>query len=130
MELNKIKSEDLIFSGDLEDDRTNTFLTLNDYDWMNYTLQTRFKTDALGELQVKFSYYGFTTSDMEVTRIKGDVTEEYKYTYPTDLFQNHITSLMMKHIASWNSEYAFNGEDEVIDFFNDVVEQGELEVAA
>ena len=58
--LHKIKSEDLIFSDDIEDDRTNTYLTLNDYDWMNYTLSTRFRTKDMGLLNVKFEYVGFT----------------------------------------------------------------------
>jgi len=44
MELGIIKAEDLEFTNAIEDDRTNTYLTLNDYDWMTYTLSTKFKT--------------------------------------------------------------------------------------
>ena len=43
--LKKIKKEDLIFSGEIKDDRANTYLRLNDYDWMNYVLETTFKTE-------------------------------------------------------------------------------------
>ena len=52
MNLKKIRSEDLIFSNEIEDDRTNTYLTLNDYDWMNYNLSTRFRTEDMGVLEV------------------------------------------------------------------------------
>lgn len=53
MNLKKIRSEDLIFSNEIEDDRTNTYLTLNDYDWMNYNLSTRFKTEER-EVEVRY----------------------------------------------------------------------------
>ena len=66
MNLKEIKSEDLIFSNDIEDDRTNTYLNLYDYDWMDYSLTTRFKTEDMGILNVKFNYFGMTTSTMEV----------------------------------------------------------------
>lgn len=59
MNLKKIRSEDLIFSNEIEDDRTNTYLTLNDYDWMNYNLSTRFKTEEMGVLDVEFEFFGF-----------------------------------------------------------------------
>lgn len=65
MNLNKIRSEDLIFSNEIEDDRTNTYLTLNDYDWMNYNLSTRFRTEEMGVLEVEFEFCGFSTSQMK-----------------------------------------------------------------
>lgn len=130
MILDKIKPGDLIFTNSLEDDRTNTYLTLNDYDWMSYTLKTRFMTDKLGDVRVEFNYFGLTTSTMEVIRAKGKSGEKYKYSYPTELFQKHITTFLTKHIGSWDSKYSFNGENEVIEFFNDVLELGELEMTA
>ena len=76
MNLKKIRSEDLIFSNEIEDDRTNTYLTLNDYDWMNYNLSTRFKTEEMGVLEVEFEFFGFSTSQMNVKQtLNGKVHE-------------------------------------------------------
>ena len=44
----------------------------------------------------------------------------------TDIFEKHIITFLQNHIRSWDSTYAFNGEDEVIDFFNDAIENGEI----
>ena len=40
MELKEIKTEDLLFSNEMEDDRTNTFLSLDDYDLFVYGCRT------------------------------------------------------------------------------------------
>ena len=126
MMLSKIKSEDLIFSYEIEDDRTNTYLNLYDYDWMDYSLTTRFKTEKLGVLNVKFNYFGMVTSTMEVEQVLNDKTEKVEYEYPTDIFVKHIIKYLEKHIRSWNDAYAFNGEEEVIEFFNDVLDNGKV----
>lgn len=115
MELHKIKAENLIFSGGIEDDRTNTFLKLDDYDWMNYSLTTRFHTADMGILDVQFEYCGMTISQMIVT--KAETEESIVYVYSTDIFIKHLVGYMQNHIKSWNSDYAFNGENEVIEFF-------------
>ena len=124
MYLEKIKSEDLLFTNEIEDDRTNTYLNLADYDWMNYTLTTRFKTEKMGLLNVKFEYFGMVTSAMEVEQTLNDKTETVIYEYPTDIFQKHIVKFMEKHIRYWNEKYAFNGEEEVIEVFNEVLDKG------
>ena len=124
MYLEKIKSEDLLFTNEIEDDRTNTYLNLADYDWMNYTLTTHFKTEKMGVLNVKFEYFGMVTSAMEVEQTLNDKTETIVYEYPTDIFQKHIVKFMEKHIHYWNEKYAFNGEEEVIEFFNEVLDKG------
>ena len=126
MKLSKIRSEDLIFSGDIEDDRTNTYLHLYDYDWMDYNLSTRFKTETLGVLNVKFSYFGMTTSTMEVEQNLDGNVEKITYEYSTDIFEKHIVKFLKKHISFWGNKYAFNGEEEVIEFFNDVIENGTI----
>lgn len=126
MNLKKIKKEYLIFSGDIGDDRINTYLVLDDYDWMNYSLITRFKTEELGTLKVKFEFFGATTSIMIVEQDYNAVYERVVYEYPTDIFQKYIIKFLTKHIASWDKEYAFYGEDEVIEFFNTVLENGTI----
>lgn len=124
MNLKTIKSEDLIFSNEIEDDRTNTYLNLNDYDWMDYSLITRFKTEDMGVLNVKFNYFGMVTSVMEVEQTLNGTTEKVTYEYSTDIFKKHIVKFLEKHLSFWDSEYAFNGEEEVIEFFNDVIDNG------
>ena len=124
MNIKEIKSEDLIFSNDIEDDRTNTYLNLYDYDWMNYSLTTRFKTEDMGVLNVKFNYFGMVTSAMEVEQTLNGTTEKVTYEYSTDIFKKHIVKFLEKHLSFWDSEYAFNGEEEVIEFFNDVIDNG------
>ncbi len=124
MKLQKIESKDLLFTDEIEDDRTNTYLNLYDYDWMDYSLTTRFKTEKMGVLNVKFNYFGMITSTMEVEQTLNNNTEKVTYEYSTDIFQKYIVKFLEKHIRSWDEKYAFNGEDEVIEFFNDVIENG------
>ena len=124
MNLKKINSEELIFSNEIEDDRTNTFLHLYDYDWMDYHLKTRFKTKEMGVLEVTFEYYGFINSRMQIRQDLNNKIEEITYEYPTEIFQKYIIKFLEKHIKAWDDKYAFNGEEEVIEFFNDVIENG------
>ena len=35
-----------------------------------------------------------------------------------------MIKFLEKHIRYWNEKYAFNGEEEVIDFFNEVLDKG------
>lgn len=126
MNLKKINSEDLIFTNEIEDDRINTYLNLHDYDWMDYSLTTRFKTEDMGVLNVKFNYCGFAISFMEVEQTLNETIEKVTYEYSTDIFKKYIVKFLKKHILSWDSKFAFNGEEEVIEFFNDVLENGQV----
>lgn len=124
--LEEIKSEDLLFTDTIEDDRTNTFLHLYDYDWMDYHLNTRFHTEKMGVLEVRFEYYGFIVSRMLVKQTFQNQTRELISEYPTDIFSKYLIRFLEKHIRYWNEKYAFNGEKEVIDFFNEVLEKSVL----
>lgn len=124
VKLKEIKSEDLWFTDEIEDDRTNTFLSLDDYDWMSYRLKTVFKTKDQGKIEVEFEYCGMVSSYMNIKHTLDDKCMEYSYEYDTDIFQKHLTIFLQNHIKSWNSKYAFNGEAEVIDFFNEVINEG------
>lgn len=93
---------------------------------MDYGLATRFRTEKLGLLNVKFNYFGMVTSVMEVEQTLNDVIEKIIYEYPTDIFIKHIIKYLEKHIRSWDDKYAFNGEEEIIDFFNDVLDNGKI----
>lgn len=126
MILRKIKLEELIYTGEIEDDRTNTYLTLADYDWMNYILKTRFSTEELGILKVEFEYFGLTTSEMEVEQTLGEKTIIYTFEFDSDIFIKHLKNYLDKHLSQWNSEYAFNGEELVVSFYNEVIEKGDI----
>ena len=110
----------------MEDDRTNTFLSLDDYDWMSYRLKTRFKTLEQGILDVEFKYFGMIYSCMDVEQTKDGKIEKYRYEYSSSVFRKHIVNFLQKHIESWNDKYAFNGENEVIDFYNEVIKIGTI----
>lgn len=126
MALQAIREEDLIFNHNAMDDETNTLLTLNDYDWMTYSLATKFTTKEMGKLDVTFRYYGSLESEMLVKQDLNGQVQEITYAYPSDIFKKYIVQFLQKHIAQWDSEYAFGGEEIVIDFFNEVVECGRI----
>ena len=90
MELKKIDANKLIFSGLPMDDRTNTYLSLEDYDWMTYVLQTQFKTEKMGILRVKFEFLGVTSSTMTVEQTYKGIVQEYQYEFLSDIFQKYI----------------------------------------
>lgn len=121
MELQPIKKEDLIFLNTLYDDQTHTYLNLVDCQWMNYKLETTFRTEDLGELGIVFLYYGCTESEMEVDQHISNTTIHHSYRYPTNIFKKHICRYMQAHIDSWNEKYAFDGEQYVLDFYNEVI---------
>lgn len=125
MKLTKIDPKDLLFTNNCEDDRTNTQLSLLDYDWMNYTLTTRFRTEALGTLDVCFEYFGCVDSRMTVvqTTNKGETVE---YSYNSDIFEKYLMRFLSQHMAQWGQHLAFNGENIVVDFYNEVLENGKL----
>lgn len=122
MNLGKIKAEDLILTEEIEDDRVNTRLQLNDYDWRDYTLSTSFNTEKYGGLKIKFEHFGTTLSRMTVSQIVNNVSDDFEFKYDTKIFIKHIKKFMNDHINAWESEYAFNGEDNVLNFYNEVIE--------
>jgi len=76
-------------------------------------------------LKVEFEYFGSTTSMMKVIQVIDDISKEYKISFSTDIFQKHIIIFLNHHIVAWDSNYAFNGEDEVLDFYNEVIQLSE-----
>ena len=124
MELEQITAEELIFSGNIEDDRTNTYLQLNDYDWMSYRLSTRFKTEKQGVLNIEFEYFGTNRSLMKVSQILNDDKKQFEISYDTDIFIKYLKKFLENHIKQWDDKYAFNGEDIVLEFYNEVIQNG------
>lgn len=74
-----------------------------------------------------FEYCGCTISFMKVCQIYDGKKITYEYRYDTDLFKKYIIQFLSQHIYAWDSEYAFNCEDIVIAFFNEVIEEGSVE---
>ena len=128
MELCKINKDDLIIDDGCVEDIVSTTLALNDYDWMQYILKTRLHTKDLGVLNIKFEYYGAKDSMMEVEQTLNGATETIVYEYASDIFKKYIICFMANHIAHWGSKYAFDGEDVILDFYNEVLEKGEREI--
>ena len=126
MKLTKIDKKELLFSEEIENSQTNTYMTVNDYDWMTYSIKTSFLTKKLGRLNIEFQYSGYTTSHMKVDIVSKNKIETIYYRYPTDIFKKYIIRFMKEHIAAWEDQYAFNGEDIVLDFYNEVIEKGSL----
>ena len=69
-----------------------------------------------------FMIYSF----MDVEQTKDGKNEKYRYEYPSSIFKKHIIKFLTDHINSWDSKYAFNGENEVIDFYNEVIKIGTI----
>ena len=132
--LSKIAPDELLFSGEIDDGGINTHLILDDYDWMSYKLRTCFKTKKQYVLAVEFEYIGMRNSMMTVEQREfagtfakynpDDFTRmRYIYTYDSNIFKEEIIRFMESHIKSWYSSYAFYGEQEVLHFFNRVIEE-------
>lgn len=105
------------FSSRNEMDLFSTDLVLADYDWMHYTLSSSLPTKEYGDMKIEFEYYGATISSMKVE------TEEktYNFQFDSDLFRDHIIKFLQKHIQHWDGKHSFNGIEETVDFYNDVL---------
>lgn len=92
---------------------------------MTYTLKTRFNTKKFGLLNIEFEYCGCTVSVMRVEQkiiITGESrTINYEFCFNTDIFKKYTIEFLQEHIKTWDSTYAFNGEDIVLKFYNEVI---------
>lgn len=125
MGLSKIKKEDIVFSNPDDWDRVYTTVNLDDYDWMQYKLTASFEINAEVLVEATFEYFG-CGSWLYIEQRTHETSVYYKIEFPQEIFQKHIIEFLKKHIASWDEEYAFNGEDLVIDFYNDAIEHGKV----
>lgn len=80
----------------------------------------------MGVLEVFFEYFGFVFSMMKIKQTKNSKVQEYEFEYSTDVFQKYLVLFLQKHIETWSSTYAFNGEEIVIDFYNEIIENGKM----
>ena len=98
-------------------------VTLDDYDWMHYTAEFVFRTERCGKMNIRFEYTGFKDCLMTVTN--NGISTVYKFDHK--LFEKWIVKYLTKHMEQWEGVKAFRGEDLMLEFYNDVIEQGVLE---
>ena len=104
------------------DDRLITKVTLDDYDWMKYMFETWFPTKEQGFLYIKITYSGFIQSDMEVEQTINGKKYNHTIRFDTELFKNFIKDFLTKHVAQWDNSYAFSGEKEAVEFYNQILD--------
>lgn len=126
--LKPIERDQLIFDSSLGNVCTPIRLELDDSDWRNYSLETLIKTEALGVLAIRFDYYGSSQSSMTVHQtLSNGATNDYTYSYDTKLFQKYVGEYLNLVSTAWCSVSENNerdGEDIVIDFYNEVLSKG------
>lgn len=98
-------------------DEFETTVVLEDYDWMHYALSARMPTKAYGDMKIKFEYFGAVFSEMKVKTEK----KTHTFKFGTQLFKEHIVKFLQNHIKSWDNTYAFDGIEEVVNFYNAVL---------
>lgn len=125
-ELKKIEQKELIFENVPFKDRIYTELELKDYDWMSYVLSTSFRTKNQGDLKVRFEYFGATNSEMYVEQHNKGGRKKYTYSFSSDIFENYLIRFMMDHLAQWEKQEVFYGGDIVLEFYNEIIEKGQL----
>ena len=129
-----ITKNDLVFTDEIEDDRVNCLLSLNDYDWCDYHYDTRFPTLKYGTLAVRFSYFGYVDCFMKIRQyLPNDLTEldknwvlchEYKFDY--SMFNKYLKKDLESRVRNLSNSFspAYSPEDLMIEFFNDVLQNG------
>jgi hypothetical protein len=117
-----------ISKSNLEDNGSQDYVKLElfDYDWMTYNLQAELHTDNQGVLKIEFKYYGATETAMTVKQMIDGEVKKYEYRYDYRIFENHIKKYIIKHLAFWQKEEGFNGIENVIDFYNEVLDKGSV----
>ena len=92
--LKKIERKDLIFSGDIEDDRVNCYVKLDDYDWMNYSFKTTFKTMDQGILDIKLitlaraSHFWISFRNILIIHMHGITSIVFPVTFSKDILKH------------------------------------------
>lgn len=123
MNLVKIKEEDIITTGMVGDDCGNTELYLHDFSWMRYEVRTILNTTNQGRLKITFCFTGCDSEMKVVQKVNGKkITIIYEFS--TDIFKKHLFKFMHRHMESWEDGFAFKQIELMIDFFNDVIENG------
>ncbi len=119
-----LTEDDLVLSEPY--DRIFTHLILQDYDWMYYRLIADIpvsKSMINKTVRIEFVYSGSNQSRMFVEIRPEDYRAEI--TFNSRIFEKYIKAFMTEHLEGWDDEYAFYGGDLILQFFNDVLKNGE-----
>ncbi len=111
-----ITIKDCVFTDDYRD-RIFTNLILMDYDWMHYRIQAEIPFENKIVMLIEFLYIGSTDSYMTV-EIEG---ESIQYVFSTDIFDKYFEKYLDAEKEAIHGEYAFSGEDIVLEFYNEVM---------
>lgn len=119
--INRIVKEDLLYL----DNEPDTILTLHDCSEMSYKLESILSTKSQGKLKISFNYLGLAISEMRVTQIIEDYDDEetdtYEFEFDSEIFIKYYKEFLLNHINQWDTDYAFNRENIIIAFFNEVL---------
>lgn len=106
------------------DDRICTKLTLNDYDWMEYTFETQLPTVDQGMLSVKVVYYGLKESDCEITQKINGKQFIHKISFDSDIFNRFLKEYLIKEANMiFDKEFCFNGGEEAVGLYNKIISE-------
>jgi len=122
--LHELKENELLFTDDPCRDRINTTIHLEDYDWMNYKIDTCFYTDDIGELSVRFEYIGGTESFMYIKQTLLDKKLNYEFKFSSKIFNTYLGLLLKRFKERLNTPNPFYGGDIILDLFNQVLKDG------
>ena len=132
--LHALTEDDLVFTDEICDDRTNSTLHLSDYDWMSYHYDTRFSTRSIGTLVIRFEYVGATFSNMFVkqflpnnlTHAKEDYLVQHSFDFSSRLFDDYLVKdLTARCDKILYDTYAYNTEMLLVDWYNEVLATGQ-----
>ena len=132
--LEPLTIDDMYFTDEIEDDRINTKVQLNDYDWMFYIYDTRFPTLKIGTLSIRFESDGFTTTFMYVkqflpkyiTKLEDNYVIKHIYEFSSDIFDKYMAKDLNErylNIVNKNS-YAYNNGLLMLEWYNEILEKG------
>lgn len=82
------------------DDRLIIKITLEDYDWMRYNVDTYFPTIDQGMLSIHISFFGCTYCEMEVKQRLDNSLYRHVITFSTKLFAEFMKIYLSKHIQA------------------------------
>lgn len=101
-----------------------------DYSTKCYGLGAKIRTVGMGDVRIMFvGTSGEHDAYMYVRMnsgfaIPGCPIKGYTYRFSAGLFQKHIKEILLANVDYWNNKEHYYGVDEVISFFNEVLEEG------
>ena len=124
MVLKAIRSSDLLCPNSYQKSKAGTQFVLSHASQITCSLSTQFRTKECGILDIDFINLDMFASTMEVIQHKNNQEKEYIYEYSTDIFKKYICAFTRKQINCIDAGAKFNGEEIVLEFYNEVIRIG------